>query len=75
MQMHRIIIAIIGYIIIAILGATLIVLGAVNLKEQVISYLIMMFIGVVLLLIGIRGPIQFIRKEKRSEERFQDKNS
>lgn len=73
--MHRIIIAIIGYIIIAILGATLIVLGAVNLKEQVISYLIMMFIGVVLLLIGIRGPIQFIRKEKRSEERFQDKNS
>lgn len=75
MQMHRIIIAIIGYIIIAVLGAALIVLGAVNLKEQVISYLIMMFIGVVLLLIGIRGPIQFIQKEKRSEERFQDKNS
>lgn len=73
--MHRIIIAIIGYIIIAVLGAALIVLGAVNLKEQVISYLIMMFIGVVLLLIGIRGPIQFIQKEKRSEERFQDKNS
>lgn len=75
MQMHRIIIAIIGYIIIAVLGTALIVLGAVNLKEQVISYLIMMFIGAVLLLIGIRGPIQFIQKEKRSEERFQDKNS
>ena len=73
--MHRIIIAIIGYIIIAVLGTALIVLGAVNLKEQVISYLIMMFIGAVLLLIGIRGPFQFIQKEKRSEERFQDKNS
>ena len=73
--MHRIIIAIIGYIIIAVLGTALIVLGAVNLKEQVISYLIMMFIGAVLLLIGIRGPFQFIQKEKRSGERFQDKNS
>ena len=73
--MHRIIIAIIGYIIIAVLGATLILLGAVNLREQAFFSIIMMFIGVVLLLIGIRGPIQFIQKEKRSEERFRDKNS
>ena len=75
MQMHRKIIAIIGYIIIAVLGATLTVLGAVNIREQVISNLIMMILGAVLLLIGIRGPILFIQKEKRSEERFQDKNS
>ena len=73
--MHRKIIAIIGYIIIAVLGATLTVLGAVNIREQVISNLIMMILGAVLLLIGIRGPILFIQKEKRSEERFQDKNS
>ena len=73
--MHRKIIAIIGYIIIAVLGATLTVLGAVNIREQVISNLIMMILGAVLLLIGIRGPILFIKKEKRSEKRFQDKNS
>ena len=73
--MHRKIIAIIGYIIIAVLGATLTVLGAVNIREQVISNLIMMILGAVLLLIGIRGPILFIQKEKRSEERFQDKHS
>ena len=73
--MHRKIIAIIGYIIIAVLGATLTVLGAVNIREQVISNLIMMILGAVLLLIGIRGPILFIQKEKRSEERFRDKNS
>ena len=73
--MHRKIIAIIGYIIIAVLGATLTVLGAVNIREQVISNLIMMILGAVLLLIGIRGPILFIQKEKRSEERFQNKNS
>ena len=31
--------------------------------------------GFIFLLIGIRGPIQFLKQEKRSEERYQDKNS
>ena len=73
--MNRKIIAIIGYSIIALFGAVLLILGATTFKEQLGESVIMMFIGVIFLLIGIRGPIQFLRQEKRSDARYQDKNS
>lgn len=72
--MNRKVIAIIGYIFIALCGAVLFILGVTTIKEQVGSNLLMIFFGSIFLLIGIRGPIQFLQKEKRSEERYQDKN-
>ena len=73
--MNRKIIAIIGYIIIALFGTVLLILGVATLKNQIGESLIMILIGIIFLLIGIRGPIQFLKQEKRSEERYQDKNS
>ena len=72
--MNRKVIAIIGYIFIALCGAVLLIVGALNIKEHAGSNLLMVFIGIILLMIGIRGPIQFLKKEKRSEERYHDKN-
>lgn len=68
--MSRKIIAIIGYIVIALLGAIMIAFGAVTIGEQTISSVVIMFLGVVLMMIGIRGPIQFLKQEKQSEDRF-----
>ena len=72
--MNRKIIALIGYLVIALLGAAMIAVGAVTVKEQIVPSILMMLFGVVLLLIGIRGPIQFLRREKQSEERYREKN-
>lgn len=73
--MNRKIIAIIGYMIIAIFGAVLLILGAISFKNINGESLIMLLMGIIFLLIGVRGPIQFLRQEKRSEARNQDQNS
>ena len=65
--MNRKNIAIIGYIIIALFGAVLLILGILSLNNQIGESLIMLFIGIIFLLIGVRGPIQFLRKEKQSK--------
>ena len=65
--MNRKIIAIIGYMIIALFGAVLLILGMLSLNNQIGESLIMLFIGIIFLLIGVRGPIQFLRKKKQSK--------
>ena len=73
--MNRKLIAIIGYSFIALVGAVMLIAGILSFKSQVGSSALMTISGIIFLLIGVRGPIQFLKKEKRSEERFQDKNS
>ena len=73
--MNRKLIAIIGHSFIALVGAVMLVAGILSFKSQVGSSALMVISGIIFLLIGIRGPIQFLKKEKRSKERFQDKNS
>ena len=73
--MNRKLIAIIGYSFIALVGAVILIAGIRSFKSQVGSSVLMTIGGIIFLLIGIRGPIQFLKQEKRSEERFQDKNS
>ena len=73
--MNRKLIAIIGYSLIALVGAVILIAGILSFKSQVGSSALMVISGIIFLLIGIRGPIQFLKKEKRSKERFQDKNS
>lgn len=73
--MNRKLIAIIGYSFIALVGAVMLVAGILSFKSQVGSSALMVISGIIFLLIGIRGPIQFLKQEKRSKERFQDKNS
>lgn len=73
--MNRKLIAIIGYSFITLVGAVMLVAGILSFKSQVGSSALMVISGIIFLLIGIRGPIQFLKKEKRSKERFQDKNS
>ena len=65
--MNRKIIAIIGYMIIALFGAVLLILGSISFKTQIGESLIMLLMGIIFLLIGVRGPIQFLRKEKQSK--------
>ena len=65
--MTRKIIAIIGYLIFALFGAVLLILGILSLRNQIGESLIMLFSGIIFLLIGVRGPIRFLRKEKQSE--------
>jgi len=66
-KMNRKIIAIVGYMIVALFGAVLLILGVLSFQNQIGESLIMLFTGSIFLLIGVRGPIQFIRKEKQSE--------
>ena len=73
--MNRKLIALIGYIFIALVGAVMLIAGILSFKSQVGSSALMAISGIIFLLIGIRGPIQFLKQEKRSKERFQDKNS
>ena len=73
--MNRKLIAIIGHSFIALVGAVMLVAGILSFKSQVGSSALMTISGIIFLLIGVRGPIQFLKKEKHSEERFQDKNS
>ena len=72
--MNRKWIALIGYSLIALVGAALLIAGMLTMKAQVVSGVLMSVSGIIFLLIGIRGPIQFLQQEKRSEEQFQDKN-
>ena len=65
--MNRKIIAIVGYMIVALFGAVLLILGAISIRNQIGESLIMLFTGIIFLLIGVRGPIQFLRKEKQSD--------
>ena len=74
-MMNRKWIALIGYSLIALVGAVLMIVGILTCKTQPGSSVFMAVSGIIFLLIGIRGPIQFLKREKRSEERFQDKNS
>lgn len=73
--MNRKLIALIGYCFIALVGAVMLIAGIRSFKSQVGSSALMVISGIIFLLIGIRGPIQFLKQEKRSEEQFQDKNS
>ena len=73
--MNRKWIALIGYSLIALVGAALMIVGILSCKTQPASSVLMVISGIIFLLIGIRGPIQFLKQEKRSEERYQDKNS
>ena len=72
--MNRKLIALIGYSFIALVGAVILIAGIRSFKSQVGSSTLMIISGIIFLLIGIRGPIQFLKQEKRSEERYQDKN-
>ena len=72
--MNRKLIAIIGYSFIALVGAVMLIAGILSFKSQVGSSALMTISGIIFLLLGIRGPIQFLKKEKRSEARYQDKN-
>ncbi len=60
---------------IALVGVVLLIVGMLTMKEQAVSGVLMALSGIIFLLIGIRGPIQFLKQEKQSEERYQDKNS
>ena len=73
--MNRKWIALIGYGMIALVGVVLLIVGMLTIKEQAVSGVLMALSGIIFLLIGIRGPIQFLKQEKLSEERYQDKNS
>ena len=73
--MNRKLIALIGYSFIALVGAVMLIAGILSFNSQVGSSALMVISGIIFLLIGIRGPIQFLKKEKRSEARYQDKNS
>ena len=73
--MNRKQIALIGYSLIALVGAVILIAGILSFKSQFGSSALMVIGGFIFLLIGIRGPIQFLKQEKRSEDRFQDKNS
>lgn len=73
--MNRKCIALIGYGMIALVGVVLLIVGMLTIKEQAVSGVLMALSGIIFLLIGIRGPIQFLKQEKQSEERYQDKNS
>ena len=73
--MNRKLIAIIGYSFITLVGAVMLIAGILSFKSQVGSSALKVISGIIFLLIGIRGPIQFLKQEKRSEEQFQDKNS
>lgn len=59
---------------IALVGVVLLIVGMLTIKEQAVSGVLMALSGIIFLLIGIRGPIQFLKQEKLSEERYQDKN-
>ena len=72
--MNRKLIALIGYSFIALVGAVILIAGIRSFKSQVGSSTLMIISGIIFLLIGIRGPIQFLKQEKRSEERYQDTN-
>ena len=74
-MMNRKRIALVGYGLITLIGAVILIAGILSLKSQVGSSVLMTVSGIIFLLIGIRGPIQFLKQEKRSKERFQDKNS
>lgn len=73
--MNRKRIALVGYGLITLIGAVMLIAGILLFKSQVGSSALMVISGIIFLLIGVRGPIQFLKKEKHSEERFQDKNS
>ena len=73
--MNRKWIALIGYSLTALVGVVLLIVGMLTVKEQAVSGVLMALSGIIFLLIGIRGPIQFLKQEKLSEERYQDKNS
>ena len=73
--MNRKWIALIGYSLTALVGVVLLIVGMLTVKEQAVSGVLMALSGIIFLLIGIRGPIQFLKQEKQSEERYQDKNS
>ncbi len=73
--MNRKWIALIGYSLIALVGAALMIVGILSCKIQPASSVLMVISGIIFLLIGIRGPIQFLKQEKRSEDQFQDKSS
>lgn len=73
--MNRTRIALVGYGLITLIGAVILIAGIRSLKSQVGSSVLMTVSGIIFLLIGIRGPIQFLKQEKRSEDQLQDKNS
>ena len=65
--MSRKTIAIIGYLIIGLFGAVLTVGGVLTIRKQTTPGFIMIPIGIIFLMIAVRGSKQFLQQEKRSE--------